>query len=69
MLPVSDLERSLAFYAEFFGFYEIRRIELEQPSRTVHRAVDEDDEAVVVRAGDLRPDVTVFVVDLGVGVS
>lgn len=35
MLPVSDLERSLTFYAEFFGFHEIRRIELEQPSRTL----------------------------------
>jgi catechol 2,3-dioxygenase-like lactoylglutathione lyase family enzyme len=35
MLPVSDLERSLAFYAEFFGLREIRRIELEQPTRTL----------------------------------
>lgn len=35
MLPVSDLERSLAFYAEFFGLREIRRIELELPTRTL----------------------------------
>ena len=35
MLPVSDLNRSLALYTQIFGFLEIRRIQLEKPTQTL----------------------------------
>lgn len=35
MLPVTDLDRSLNFYARFFDLHEIRRIELTAPKRSL----------------------------------
>ena len=35
MLRVANLERSLAFYREFFDLQELRRIELVAPTRTL----------------------------------